>query len=702
MILGRRLTGQADRWSLWAPVAFGVGCAVYFGLDREPLEWVAVGLLGMAVGLVVASRRVPLRREAAILLVLAAFALAGFAAAKLRTMAVAGPVAPALAGAVEVEAFVVDVASPGQGGGSRIILAPIRVQGLAPEATPTRMRVTLRSSIPPEPGTAVRLLTLINPPPAPASPGTYDFARDAFFESIGGVGFALTPPAAITPPAPPGRLALEMWINAARWSLGQRIVESMGPETGGLAAAMVMGNQAFVPPEQIEDMRASGLAHLISISGLHMAIVGGFVFAAVRMAVAAWPWLALRVSGKKVAALVGLAAVGAYLVVSGAPPPAERAAITASVAFAAVIFDRRAISLNGLALAALIVLLIHPEAVTEAGFQMSFAATAALVALAEAWPRVIREISAPWPIRLIQTCLTWLAASLAASFVAGMATGPFALQHFNRMATYGLAANLAASPISSFLMMPALAIGAALTPLGGGDLPLMVSGWGISAITTVAELAAEAPGANLLVASAPNWALPTAFLGILWMCLWRGAVRWLGLPLALAVSLAPRPEVPTLWIAGDGAQLAVRQGDQAILLRPDVKRFGGERWAQRFGLVPSEDEAPRDEGYSCDRWTCRPLADAPAPVAAYWGRKVPDADTLAALCASAEVVVVRPKLPRGACPGKIMVSGTELEDGGTVELFRSEAGLWRARWGQDLRGHRPWTWGAGSAFDEPG
>ena len=281
-----------------------------------------------------------------------------------------------------------------------------------------------------------------------------------------------------------------------------------------------------------------------------------------------------------------------------------------------MIFDRRAISLHGLALAALIVMLIHPEAVTEPGFQMSFAATAALVALAEAWPQAIREISAPWPIRMVQTATTWFAASLAASFVAGMATGPFALQHFNRMATYGLAANLAASTISSFLMMPSLAIGAALTHLGLGDLPLMVSGWGIAAITWVAQAAAEAPGANMLVPSAPAWALPSAFLGILWMCLWRGWVRWLGLPFALAVSLTPRPESPTVWIAADGAQVAVRQAGEAVLLRPDVKRFAAERWAQRHGLIASSDEAPRDEMFVCDRWTCRPQPEAAVSVAA--------------------------------------------------------------------------------------
>lgn len=693
------MADQADRWSLWTPVAFGLGCALYFALDREPMIWVAYGGLMTTVGLLVVARRAPVRREAALVLILGAFALGGFSTAKLRTQAVAGPVAPALASPAHVEGWVVDVASPGQGGGSRILVAPTRIEGLAPAATPTRVRLTLRAVDPPAPGSAIRVLALVNPPPPPASPGGYDFARDAFYESIGGVGFALTPPEAVDLPSPPPRLDLDMRINAARWRLAQQIVESMGPDTGGLAAAMVMGNQAFIPKAQIEHMRASGLAHLISISGLHMAIVGGFVFAAVRAGVAAWPWLALRVSSKKVAALLGLAAVGCYLVVSGAPAPAERAAITASVAFAAVIFDRRAISLHGLALAALIVLLIHPEAVTEPGFQMSFAATAALVALAEAWPRAIKEIDAPWPIRMAQTALTWLAASLAASFVAGMATGPFALQHFNRMATYGLAANLAASPISSFLMMPALAVGAALTPLGLGDLPLMVSGWGIEAITHVARLAAEAPGANMLVPSAPAWALPSAFLGILWMCLWRGAVRWIGLPFALAVSLAPRPDPPSVWIAADGAQVAIRDGETAVLLRPEVKRFGAERWAQRHGLVPTVDEAARENLFVCDRWTCRPADHAPVSVAVYWSRKPPDPETLAGLCAAAELVVVRPAVAPAPCPGRIVLSGADFARGGSVELARSAEGTWLAQWAQDLRGRRPWAWGPSGSVE---
>lgn len=239
---------------------------------------------------------------------------------------------------------------------------------------------------------------ILNPPPPPASPGSYDFARDAFFENVGAVGLALRAPSVIIADGPaPRHLRLTIQVNLARWGLTNRIVQTMGPETGGLAAAMTTGHEAYIPREWVGNQRAAGLAHIISISGLHMAIVGGFAFATARLLVAALPWLALRVSGKKLAALFGMTAVLGYLVLSGAPPPAERSAITATVAFAAILVDRQAISLHALAVAAMAVMLLQPEAVTEPGFQMSFAATAALVALAVIWPRPVREIDVHGP-----------------------------------------------------------------------------------------------------------------------------------------------------------------------------------------------------------------------------------------------------------------------------------------------------------------
>ena len=684
---------QADRWTLWTPVAFGLGCGLYFGLLREPQVWVAWVAVLIAIGLLVVTRW-SAWRSTTLLLVLSACAISGFAVAKLRTESVKAPIAESGARPQWVEAWVVDVASPGVGG-QRLLLAPIRIGDLGAETTPTRMRVTLRPDAGlPEPGQAVRLMAILNPPPPPASPGSYDFARDAFFESVGAVGLALRAPEQfVAEQAAPWRLRLTMRVNSVRWSLTNRIVDTLGPETGGLAAAMTTGHEAFIPREQVENLRAAGLAHIVSISGLHMAIVGGFAFAAARLLVAAWPWLALRVSGKKIAALVGLAAVGGYLVLSGAPPPAERAAITAGVAFAAILADRQAISLHALALAAMAVLLLQPEAVTEPGFQMSFAATAALVALAEIWPRPVREIEVPWPIRFFQAAVTWTVASIAVSFIAGLATGPFAIQHFNRVSTWGLFANLAVAPISSFLMMPGLALGAALTPFGLGRAPLEVAGWSIGVMNQIAAVAARAPVSQLVVPSAPDWVLPVSFLGLLFACLWRGPLRWLGVPLACAVLWAPRPPLPDAWVSADGAAVAIRHGKDAALLRPDVKLFGAELWARRRGLTPLKTEVERDTRFSCDAWSCAPLAAAPVQLAAAWNLKRPLKEgRLEELCSGADIVVLRNDFRPESCRAPLVLTGSDFAKGGSAEVYRRGTG-WRIVWAQDLRGRRPWTWG---------
>nr|WP_245863898.1 ComEC/Rec2 family competence protein [Caulobacter mirabilis] len=686
-IIAAEVVAQRDRWTLWAPVAFGLGAAGYLALRTEPSLWLVATAAGLAIGLALAVRRAAVG-ALAIPAVLLAFAAAGLCAGKLRATLVAAPVI-AEQSIVTLEGWVVDVASPGAGG-ARLVVAPVQVSGLDPRATPVRVRVTLRGEPPtPPPGSPIRLRAMLGPPPPPASPGAYDFARDAWFDRVGGVGFSLGEPAEATLSSPPRRLRLAMAVNAARWSLAQRIVARLGVEQGGVAAAMVTGHEAWIPPEQVEAMRASGLAHILSISGLHMAIVGGFVFAAVRLGVAAWPWLALRANGKKVAALAGLFAIGGYLVISGAPPPAERAAITGGVMFLAVLADRQAISLRALAVAALAILALQPEAAATPGFQMSFAATAALVALAEAWPQPVKEIETPWWIRWPQAAVVWTGAALAASFVAGLATGPFAMHHFNRVASYGLIANLLVSPLSSFVIMPFLALGAALEPLGLGGPFLAIAGWGIGMMTDIGAGVAGRPGATVTVPSAPAAALPIAFVGIMILCLWKGRLRWLGAPLAAAVLLWPRPPAPDVWIADDGAAVAVRHDDRAVLLRPDARRFAADLWSRRRGLVIDvEAEAARDALYACGRFDC--MTRDGQGVAAWAGKQPPKAAVLERLCAPGRLVVLRSPAPAAGCEGAFVLAAEDFTRGGSAELWRTGAG-WKVRWANDLRGDRPWV-----------
>ncbi len=687
--LRAQVKAQALRWRLWTPVAFGAGCAVYFACKTEPPLWPLIAFAVLASLAWLAGRRLhPARAWSLILLMLACFAL-GLAAARLRTEAVTAPIAPAMEDPTVIEGWVVDVDSPGSAG-PRVIVAPVRIRGLEPERTPVRIRATVRG-VAPEPGEAVRLFAILNPPPAPASPGAYDFGRTAFFQRIGGVAFSLGETRSADLAPAPWRLRMVMKVNAMRFDLAKRIVARQGERAGGVAAAMTTGHEAWLDPAQVDVMRDSGLAHILSISGLHMAVVGGFAFFLVRLLIALWPWLALRVPGKKVAAVAGLLAVGTYLVVSGAPPPAERAAVTASIAFLAVLLDRQAITMHALAVAAFVVLLLQPEAIVTPGFQMSFAATAALVALVEAWPRRPREISAPWPIVAVQRVGAWIGAAVLASLVAGAATGPFAMQHFNRSAMYGLAANLATAPLSDFLIMPALALGALLEPVGLGAPFLWLAAKGIELMLAIGAWTAGLPGAVRTIASAPDVVLPLAFIGVLFCCLWRGPLRWLGLPLACAVLIWPRDPAPDLWIGDGGLQAAWVQQGRAMIVRPGVRQFAVDVWTRRRGLAPVDRPV---EGWTCGRFSCAP--ETVGPVALWWGRRAPTLQQVDGLCRSASVVSIRTvvrDLPT-SCAGKLVLDGLDHARGGAVELKRegpAAANRWRALWVSDVRGERPWS-----------
>jgi len=679
-----QISAQSERWRLWAPVAMGLGCAGYFALKTEPALWPLV--LAAVVSLACAAMAWSRGTWRIIPFTLVAFAVTGLLVAKLRSDAVAAPIVEASQGPIGIEGWIVDVSSPGSRG-ARVVLAPTWMQGVAAERIPHRLNLTVRGEAP-RPGTPVAVRAIVNPPPGPASPGAFDFGRNAWFQSIGGSALAITEPRSIMLNVSPWPLRLKMAVNGMRFDLGQRIVARLGPETGGIATAMVTGHEAWVDPADEQAMRDSGLAHILSISGLHMAIVGGFVFFAVRLGVAAWPWLVLRVPGKKVAAWAGIAAVAVYLVVSGAPPPAERAAIVAWVAFAAILLDRRAISMNALALAAVIVLLRRPESVVQPGFQMSFAATAALVALAEVWPTRLKEIDVPWPIATIQKVASWVFAALAASFVAGLATGPFAMQHFNRSAVYGLFANLAVAPISSFVMMPSLAVGAVMEAFGWGGPALWLAGESVGWMMQIGRFTADLPGAVATIPSAPAIALPVAFVGLLFVCLWQGRLRWLGLPFACAVLLWPREAAPDVWINSQGTNLAIRVGDQAELVRPRVGLFAADIWSRRRGLVLSTQGNER----SCRRSRCA-LTVGDETWAVWFGRRAPNSEEMTALCEGTIGVVVRAEvavLPE-SCRASLVLDGLDLARG-SAELWREGVG-WRGVRARDVQGERPWTAG---------
>lgn len=698
---------MADQWErvlLWTPVAFGIGAAAYLGLKTEPTI-VMVAALALSTGAIaIAARRYAANRWALAVSGLVATACVGFLIAKLHSNAVAAPIAPT--GVRVIEGFVVDVESPSERG-PRLLIAPVTISDLSPERTPVRVRIVTPVSggpdTTPPPGSPVRMLALLDPPPGPAAPGAYDFARDAWFEGVGGVGLALKPVDAIALNSPPLMLRIEMAMNAVRWSvaahLAHAIRQVLGPDDGGaagLAAAVTTSHQDWLAGGDRDALRGSGLAHMLAIAGLHTAAVSGFAFFFFRLVIAAWPWLALRVPGKKVAAVAALVVVIGYLLLSGAHPPARRAAITASVAFVAILADRRAVSLHSLAVAALAVLLIEPEAVLQPGFEMSFCATASLVAMSEVWPHRSAVVGLPWSIAALQKGRDWLIAMVMVSLVAGAATGPFAIQHFNRVANYGVFANLTADFVASAILMPLLALCLAAQSLGFGAEQLgplyWAAGWASRSVISIGHLFSGAPGAAVTMASAPPLALAISYVGIVFACLWRGVLRWIGLPMAFAVALWPRPAPPAAWISNDGSDAAIVTGSVAVALKPSSHLYAVQTWAQRRNLtLPADPQAALAGLYDCDRSACAPRPGMKPAIAAWWTKRVPKPERLARLCKDADFLILRAATPLPlACRDVRILGRSVFEREGAAEIFPNGPG-WRIEWSQPLRGDRPWS-----------
>jgi competence protein ComEC len=435
----------------WLPVAYAVGIGVYFSLADEPTGR-AWALLGAALAAGVLLAATVLRHSPLLLALLAA--LAGAGVAGLRTASVGEPIlAFRYYGPIEGRIVGIDRSRSDR---PRLTLDRVVLRDVPPERTPARVRVSLHGDqrwLTPEPGLTVILTGHLSAPEGPVEPGGFDFQRQAFFDRLGAVGYTRTPVLAFRA-AEEGRAGL--FIYRTRMAITAAVLEGVPGRAGAFAAAITTGDRSAIDADTLEALRASNLAHLLAISGLHMGLLTAFVFAAVRLGIAAVPPLALRVPGKKVAAVVALAAGAVYLALSGGNVATERAFVMVAVVLAAVLFDARALTLRAVALAAIIVLTLRPEALTEPGFQMSFAATIALIAVFSR----LREVETGRIPRWTRP----LFALVVSSAVAGLATAPIAASHFNQVPHYGLLANTLSVPLMGTVIMPAAVLAAVLAP----------------------------------------------------------------------------------------------------------------------------------------------------------------------------------------------------------------------------------------------
>lgn len=538
------------------------------------------------------------------------------------------------------------------------------------------------------PGSLIAFKARLMPPPGPALPGSYDFARTAWFGGIGATGRILEPVRIVSPP-----LDRQDFWNSARNALSARIQLAMGAETGPVGSALLVGTRGSIAESDAEALRNSGMAHLLSVSGLHVtAVVGGtFILAASFLAL--WPWLALRVQVPLAAAVCSATIAILYTLLTGAEVPTVRACIAALLILVALAMGRDTLSLRLLAAGATFVLFFWPEALAGPSFQLSFAAVGTIIILHDStWMR-------QWMQRREEGVLSRLTRQMAGLLITGLAIelvlAPIALFHFHKSGLYGALANIVAIPLTTFLVMPAQLLGLLVDFLwsGLGSPFWWVAKQGIAAILWIAHGVSAAPGAVALLPEMPVWAFGTAMLSGLAIAIFRSRWRWLTmgpmLSAIIAMLSAPRPD---MLLTGDGQHLAVIYGDgQLALLRPRAGEYARSILGETAAI--SEDAIALDAmpGAVCNPDGCSFALHKGERswhiLALRSGYMIPSME-LAAACRRSDIVISSRRLPWSCKPRWLKADVALLEQTGGLAFYLDDARISSVA---EENAHHPWS-----------
>lgn len=668
------LEAERDRFILFAPVWLGLGALAYFRLAQEPPWWLGTALLAVSCLCFFPARRQAVLR----IMVLATTMLAlGFACAQWRVMQITPSILTEPMAFATVQGTLEAIEQTPKG--SKIILNDVTIDHLPPEKTPKRISLTLRAyDATLSAGQHLSLRAGLFPPPEPALPGGFDFARHYYFREIGAVGYGI-PPVTVLPATSQPTLADR--FADARHLLTDAIRRHFSEPAGSVAAAFITGQTQTIPAPVNDMMRTVGLYHLLAVSGMNLSVVAGIAFFTLRLLLAAIPALSLRYPIKKWAAVAALIMSYIYLEVAGSPVSAQRAFLMVSFIFIAILLDRDPAPMRSVAASAFLILLVSPEAVLSASFQLSYSATAALIASYEWGVARLPRQSTGFGFARIGF---YFAAVVGTSFVAWMGTEPFIIHHFNQFSSYSLLANTIAEPLVSFLLMPLVLAGVLLMPLGLGALAFAPMQYGVDALLALARWVESLPHALWIIPSPTDAGFALTAGGLVWLYIWKTSWRWLGLA-AYAAGLATAMQYtpPDILVSDDGKHIAARLEDgSAAMLKGRKDSFIASQWSHAFVEHALQDK--KAGPLHCDKSGCiLPLRGHRIALP-----KAPEA--LADDCTLADIVIATDFAVTGEqCPAPIIIDKQLLETGGAASVYlKDEPFLTHAR---SPYMQRPWT-----------
>lgn len=604
---------QKDRLFLWSPVVFAIGIGVYFSLSSEPPFILSVFLLVVVLSLysLIQSSKPYI---SIIVFTLLLFIL-GFTSAHWRTLRVGTPVLTEKISYTRITGYVHHTEKLDEGQGSRVILDVHDIEDLDPKHTPRKVRLTLRSDETIRVGQHVRVLAGLNPPSLPLIPDGFNFRRYLFFKQIGAVGFIYHAPEVISAPEHSNHSFIGTvrhgWAGAIeklRQNIELRIYDALAPDQASLSAALLVGKKNAISDSDRQAVRDAGLAHMLSISGLHVGIFSGTLFFALRFAMACIPFLALHYPIKKIAAVLALLGAVFYMFLAGTTVPTQRAVLMSAVVFFSIILDRSPISMRLVAASALVVLAFRPESLISVSFQMSFAAVLSLIYFYDVtrplWIKLYAQASFLHRLMLyfLGICIT--------TVVASVATAPFALYHFGQVSFVGSVANLVAVPLLGFIIMPMALLSLFLMPLGLDSLALQVMGLGIEGMLEISYWAASLPYAVFYDAMWPFSAFVILVCGSLFVMLWKGWGKVVAIPFLFSALMSTQQHIMPDILVSDSHKLFLfkeeRHGETVNLYTSSLRRerFVLENWQKLYGLPVDSamllnykgDESHRDSG----------------------------------------------------------------------------------------------------------